>query len=174
MGNTRWPRRGRRARTVHPHACGEHFSFKNPLSIMYGSSPRVWGTHKTVPGYSNAARFIPTRVGNTLQIVKLTVEQPVHPHACGEHLRVPCDRCFANGSSPRVWGTQGGLVFAATIIRFIPTRVGNTFGREIPCLLYTVHPHACGEHVHGRKARRKNSGSSPRVWGTQLCNVYIY
>jgi len=30
----------------------------------------------------------------------------------------------------------------------------------------TVHPHACGEHRRGSSGAARDSGSSPRVWGT--------
>ena len=32
----------------------------------------------------------------------------------------------------------------------------------------TVHPHACGEHSTCAHSRSRNSGSSPRMWGTLL------
>ena len=52
---------------VHPHACGEyHGRFFLPSGTT-GSSPRVWGILHAVGLPVPAHRFIPTRVGNTLQ-----------------------------------------------------------------------------------------------------------
>ncbi len=31
--------------TVHPHACGEHSTWRPPAAATPGSSPRMWGTH---------------------------------------------------------------------------------------------------------------------------------
>ena len=74
--------------------------------MLPGSSPRVWGTHGVGNGFAASPRFIPTRVGNTL-------------NAC------VCWR-LSTGSSPRVWGTLVMLHAVHNLGRFIPTRVGNT------------------------------------------------
>jgi hypothetical protein len=70
---------------VHPHACGEHAIASHALLMMFGSSPRVWGTRanraSSIPPY----RFIPTRVGNTTSTHPNWGGVAVHPHACGEH-----------------------------------------------------------------------------------------
>jgi len=50
--------------------------------------------------------------------------------------------------------------------RFIPTHVGNTAIVKVPTRLKPVHPHACGEHLHGQGTVRLGGGSSPRMWGT--------
>ena len=54
-----------RPRSVHPHACGDHFSV--PFAVI------------------SAERFIPTRVGSTEEWPLLQPRVAVHPHACGEH-----------------------------------------------------------------------------------------
>ena len=52
---------------VHPHACGE-YGFLLPTQLpFHGSSPRVWGIRLRALGCWYPHRFIPTRVGNTLQ-----------------------------------------------------------------------------------------------------------
>ena len=52
---------------VHPHACGEYSTRGSSLMHAIGSSPRVWGIHITGQPGQRPGRFIPTRVGNTLQ-----------------------------------------------------------------------------------------------------------
>ena len=113
-------------RTVHPHACGEHKLEHYSSKCVGGSSPRVWGTLYVVIYVLDNCRFIPTRVGNTtLQRLHLLV-CPVHPHACGEHTKSSRPGSARSGSSPRVWGTQRFRSRNPSLMRFIPTRVGNT------------------------------------------------
>ena len=73
-----------------------------------------------------ANRFIPTRVGNTGNAYPSSVCITVHPHASGEHGDWGFLLASTSGSSPREWGTPGLRLLDLTIIRFIPTRVGNT------------------------------------------------
>jgi len=73
---------------------------------------------------------------------------------------------FNAGSSPRLWGTPSIVMPLPYILRFIPTPVGNTCpgaGRPGPG---PVHPHACGEHVAVGASYVRDTGSSPRLWGT--------
>ena len=50
---------------VHPHGRGEHFFNAGQNRMIFGSSPRTWGTPMENPFYWLLARFIPTDVGNT-------------------------------------------------------------------------------------------------------------
>ena len=83
----------------------------NILKTLYvynvggGSSPRVWGTYIILPVPHAKQRFIPTCVGNILQIKTAFRTPSVHPHVCGEHDLKP----LLNGGKRR----------------FIPTCVGN-------------------------------------------------
>ena len=49
------------------------------------------------------------------------------------------------GSSPRVWGTLDDFNETTALLRFIPTRVGNSLLKNVVGKHGTVHPHACGE-----------------------------
>ena len=126
MGNTRSPASGSSESAVHPHACGEHRSGCTCSGCYCGSSPRMWGTHRSGNLTYLNYRFIPTHVGNTVTASTSLIIVAVHPHACGEH----CDSFnFAHnscGSSPRMWGTRLRLRFVRVPYRFIPTHVGNT------------------------------------------------
>ncbi len=89
------------------------------------------------------------------------------------------------GSTPRMWGNEGGLRLRARTTRFNPTHVGKwavTTGGKIAL---AVQPHACGEmwvlktaspllhgspHACGEMPSAFNSsppddGSTPRMWG---------
>ena len=91
----------------------------------------------------------------------------VHPHACGELCVALLFCIFPSGSSPRVWGTPGIVFNPVRIIRFIPTRVGNSLRFYRYPVLASVHPHACGELALLFIFPAKIFGSSPRVWGTR-------
>ena len=49
----------------HPHACGDKILRMNGISILIGSSPRVWGQGKRVQRHIKSTRIIPTRVGTS-------------------------------------------------------------------------------------------------------------
>src|SRR5690606_31388391 len=110
------------------------------------SSPRMWGTLVRDAGRCDVARFIPTHVGNTRTKRLRHKPDPVHPHACGEHLFADQNEESHTGSSPRMWGTREFPVKRVKHERFIPTHVGNTGGYRAIDGQQSVHPHACGEH----------------------------
>ncbi len=111
-------------------------------------------------------RFIPTPVGNTACGSSAPSGSPVHPHACGEHIKLIEIRKKESGSSPRLWGTPSAPWPVTAAQRFIPTPVGNTLADLTVHVLVTVHPHACGEHSHTPCVKSQSAGSSPRLWGT--------
>ena len=113
---------------------------------MRGSSPREWGTHPRRPDIAAAARFIPTRVGNTIRRVAGVTRN--------------------SGSSPREWGTLRHPLRSRPYVRFIPTRVGNTQNLITTYQKNGVHPHASGEHMPPDGSDLVVLGSSPREWGT--------
>ena len=158
--------------TVHPHGRGEHVTKPSADGLLYGSSPRAWGTLKATDGYADPARFIPTGVGNTHLHAVIELHQTVHPHGRGEHAIAFVAAIHAPGSSPRAWGTRNCIVCALFLERFIPTGVGNTTNcrsgyRDVP-----VHPHGRGEHSHCRRTAARTRGSSPRAWGTLIAAGY--
>ena len=53
---------------------------------------------------------------------------------------------YHEGSSPRLWGTLTARSSVSSIVRFMPTPVGNTPAQYIIAGQGLVHPHACGEH----------------------------
>ena len=65
----------------------------------------MWGTLDLsgLPYY--VGRFIPTHVGNTIQLLDYCRFSAVHPHACGEHQEYLDGELVPGGSSPRMWGT---------------------------------------------------------------------
>ena len=168
MGNTLLQWQSEQHSSVHPHACGEHFSDVEVVTGQNGSSPPMWGTPFLTMITVCGCRFIPTRVGNLLMVIYILISWTVHPHACGEHALPHSMGVTFDGSSPRMWGTLLMIVFGIFIARFIPTHVGNTRGIVSELAPVTVHPHACGEHGNAALACSNHHGSSPRGWGTPL------
>ncbi len=111
---------------VHPHACGEHRTEEITQRVEDGSSPRMWGTPSEAGQGRLAQRFIPTHVGNTLNVSGSVCALAVHPHACGEHYTALDSVSSSTGSSPRMWGTRHEHPKNRLRPRFIPTHVGNT------------------------------------------------
>ncbi len=91
---------------VHPHTCGELFWFSYYLYSVTGSSPHMWGTLLTWTMSTFVDRFIPTHVGNSSLRFTIPIKQTVHPHTCGELIRVSMGSKKSCGSSPHMWGTR--------------------------------------------------------------------
>ncbi len=85
VGNTRAEARPRRTHAVHPHGRGEHAGRAQSGRGADGSSPRAWGTLSFYLDVFDEARFIPTGVGNTLDLTTEAGQDAVHPHGRGEH-----------------------------------------------------------------------------------------
>ncbi len=111
-------------------------------------------------------RFIPACVGNRTCCDFIRVGVPVHPRVCGEQKVEGGSAGLVNGSSPRVWGTEGHPKGKVAPVRFIPACVGNrTPPTSVPSLP-AVHPRVCGEQEEREGKKQVGGGSSPRVWGT--------
>ncbi len=152
--------------SVHPHARGEHRLGRRHVFGMDGSSPRPWGTLGRLVLVAGAGRFIPTPVGNTAAAPACRRSPSVHPHARGEHQKLPLQLESRHGSSPRPWGTLKTSHLCRWYRRFIPTPVGNTRWCRTGPARRSVHPHARGEHDLALQRLDLPGGSSPRPWGT--------
>ena len=111
-------------------------------------------------------RFIPAHAGNTERLLERVGRRPVHPRACGEHLRSRYSDWDNCGSSPRMRGTRLDRATRGLQKRFIPAHAGNTPILLQKSMMMTVHPRACGEHWDASKAGHSTAGSSPRMRGT--------
>ena len=132
----------------------------------------MWGTHYLDELHLYVYRFIPTHVGNSLRTSSGLIYPSVHPHACGELWTATARLINGFGSSPRMWGTRNTLFPNITILRFIPTHVGNSARSGARICRTPVHPHACGELTLSHGRQRPLIGSSPRMWGTPCSNCH--
>ena len=94
---------------VHPHVRGERGLPICDVLLIYGSSPRAWGTPSLSVVSMLRSRFIPTCVGNACFDKASKIELSVHPHVRGER-----------PETNRHIGIES---------RFIPTCVGNASNR---------------------------------------------
>ena len=153
--------------TVHPRVCGEHEAQDIEAVFLFGSSPRMRGTHADVRKRIMRDRFIPAYAGNTTAIGCRTCCQAVHPRVCGEHSIGPGRSPMSNGSSPRMRGTHFHVRVVFPHVRFIPAYAGNTRCLASASRLSAVHPRVCGEHPYHRDVVDTQFGSSPRMRGTR-------
>ena len=65
----------------------------------------MWGTLGKDAWFDNGDRFIPTHVGNSIEVRDTRRYDTVHPHACGELFIDYYEATGYGGSSPRMWGT---------------------------------------------------------------------
>ena len=123
---------------------------------MTGSSPRVWGQ-------------VSSRTSEDFR----GLQRRDHPHACGD--KVFCVKCFRVkvGSSPRVWGQAWAHGLKTATGRIIPTRVGTRTCTDWELLQEQDHPHACGDKSLSAKLLTPTRGSSPRVWGQVIEDIFI-
>ena len=135
--------------------------------MLFGSSPRVRGTHQAALVHGGAGRFIPPCAGNTFMIISRGGAVAVHPRVCGEHLAICAGSPVTSGSSPRVRGTRHRQLSPIDKAGFIPACAGNTPIAHVRSAAGAVHPRVCGEHTQTPSASTASIGSSPRVRGTR-------
>jgi len=73
-----------------------------------------------------------------------------------------------DGSPPLAWGTHVDHLIMLILIRFTPTRVGNTVTAMPDFFRVSVHPHSRGEHSTNSGVTAMPLGSPPLAWGTHL------
>ena len=160
-------------RTVHPHARGEHDLAATADGNVLGPSPRPWGTLGPDREGGAPYRSIPTPVGNTVPLRRPSRHRTVHPHARGEHARAYKMMREHAGPSPRPWGTRSDEPLLRARSRSIPTPVGNTRWFCPSAESSPVHPHARGEHQSSSSHSCRQTGPSPRPWGTRTTRLTV-
>ena len=106
MRGTLQPERSAHSSTrfIPAHAGNTHEASGHSVAYA-GSSPRMRGTRYRPAGGTESRRFIPAHAGNTRCCPPSPAMRPVHPRACGEHLRMAKIDVKSSGSSPRMRGT---------------------------------------------------------------------
>ena len=151
---------------VHPRVCGEQGLGQQVVLGAVGSSPRVRGTASGNCGNGSRIRFIPACAGNRSSAMRCTCNSAVHPRVCGEQPHRKGFARWADGSSPRVRGTDRHGIPRAIAVRFIPACAGNRSASIAQSARASVHPRVCGEQMVQLQRVYRRHGSSPRVRGT--------
>ena len=125
-GNTNVSMRRVLLLAAHPRACGEHMSVQYWYLAIFGSSPRLRGTHAGGLPVVRLNRLIPAPAGNTCDVPTRPWPFSAHPRACGEHNEILVDDTHAAGSSPRLRGTRTISHQQRHHMRLIPAPAGNT------------------------------------------------
>ena len=131
----------------HPRICGEHFTYRDGLTTLQGSSPHMRGTLVEQVTPCGIDGIIPAYAGNTLGCPCPCESDGDHPRICGEHpyriIPIPEDM----GSSPHMRGTLklGGSGVSNGGI--IPAYAGNTCMPNSILHHLRDHPRICGEHL---------------------------
>ena len=89
---------------VHPHVCGDNAMRWWTIRKKSGSPPRVWGQFCQLIKNIGAVRFTPTCVGTMFMRGSPFLNEPVHPHVCGDNACSQKTGRPPAGSPPRVWG----------------------------------------------------------------------
>ena len=152
---------------VHPRACGENVGQGLGGAEAEGSSPRMRGKRDHEPRRVRARGFIPAHAGKTSDGWTGTLEEWVHPRACGENASRAAQSSAATGSSPRMRGKPAAGAGAVDDRGFIPAHAGKTPGSWCSSPRQRVHPRACGENGFKQLGGSVKDGSSPRMRGKQ-------
>ena len=131
-----------------------------------GSSPRVRGLRPSIRRSAWLSRIIPARAGFTVMMTSGGGRSPDHPRACGVYSTITRERLTRGGSSPRVRGLLGPLIFARVDWRIIPARAGFTMRSASSRCPARDHPRACGV------TRLGGSGASEVGDHPRACGVY--
>ena len=89
---------------AHPHVCGENVNTYIPRVQFAGSSPRMRGKQRGIPGGLDVCGLIPTYAGKTRPAGSSGSSLWAHPHVCGENVGTYIPRVQFAGSSPRMRG----------------------------------------------------------------------
>ena len=110
----------------HPRMCGEHFTYRDGLTTLQGSSPHVRGARHGAHWRRLQFGIIPACAGSTTVMAINALESRDHPRMCGEHAGISVPLPQPTGSSPHV---RGALVRRFPLGRekgIIPACAGST------------------------------------------------
>ena len=153
----------------HPHAYGDKNRPQLCNLFFAGSSPRVWGQVNGLFAKREIERIIPTRMGTRVIVILKDCIFQDHPHAYGDKPICSGLFYFHLGSSPRVWGQGCYTDLNNECDRIIPTRMGTRHNNLKFDSQLKDHPHAYGDKCSKSAPQILQLGSSPRVWGQDIC-----
>ena len=109
-------------------------------------------------------RIIPTYVGSTSSIIKLSIEATNHSHVCGINTHRYATFFAIPESFPRMWDQRAQRPELCAIVRIIPTYVGSTVNEFSLLSSETNHSHVCGINQKLKTVCDYYAESFPRMW----------
>ena len=165
-GNSRISRLAAFSSRDHPRVCGEQCSLDFETFLHEGSPPRVRGTAARPKLSTSIVRITPACAGNSYFRFHLFCGQGDHPRVCGEQTLFRNVYALHKGSPPRVRGT-GNLDYGGRSRRGItPACAGNSQMAWRSRAPRRDHPRVCGEQIYITRSCSRETGSPPRVRGT--------
>ena len=156
----------------HPRECGANGIYLTDSEKADGSSPRVRGKRRVKARELHRVRIIPASAGQTMLFVVVVAMITDHPRECGANSDGPANRCSMLGSSPRVRGKQARRTGIRRQRRIIPASAGQTRCGRCSARRLSDHPRECGANVFGVMKPAGYCGSSPRVRGKHLFDLF--
>ena len=146
--------------------CGEQLTPMILAAVPRGSPPRVRGTDPHGHLLGPAPRITPACAGNSTALGVAVAGVRDHPRVCGEQLPEDTGPSYAEGSPPRVRGTDSANFTRGIAGRITPACAGNSnFFIPFPDDIMD-HPRVCGEQAWAGQNLPAVRGSPPRVRGT--------
>ena len=153
--------------------CGEHFTYRDGLTTLQGSSPHVRGARGAPNWKGTHNGIIPACAGSTKWPAMARRWTRDHPRMCGEHSTGWPNIVNAWGSSPHVRGAPVGAEDAELDVGIIPACAGSTMTQQTNPVNIKDHPRMCGEHQSAPTETVQCQGSSPHVRGAHFENSII-
>ena len=151
----------------HPRACGAHAFGSSVGSAVGGSSPRMRGSLSSCLIVSYLSGIIPAHAGLTPLPWLSIYGTRDHPRACGAHAQMIIQLTIAEGSSPRMRGSLEHIEYGIPYQGIIPAHAGLTMKSTWSRKKRRDHPRACGAHIRSSCTSVNQTGSSPRMRGSQ-------
>ena len=156
-------------RRDHPRVCGENILRILEQTAGEGSPPRVRGKLPAGRARAVSRGITPACAGKTFSKSRSQRSWRDHPRVCGENYFPPPLLLHSLGSPPRVRGKHSVSVFVKRSPGITPACAGKTLGLIRLIERQRDHPRVCGENRSGRRKRRSQQGSPPRVRGKLAC-----
>ena len=153
----------------HPRGCGAHYGTRKRARCLLGSSPRVRGSLAHRVDVACKVGIIPAGAGLTVTLPISFQSWRDHPRGCGAHARLSIRSSHKQGSSPRVRGSRKIINTVFPQAGIIPAGAGLTLATVRRPTADWDHPRGCGAHYNMQIIRARETGSSPRVRGSQGC-----
>ena len=153
----------------HPRACGAHKCLLSIQMNLWGSSPRMRGSHPELFKACSGGGIIPAHAGLTRQAGSSPCWPGDHPRACGAHSQIDANGQIQQGSSPRMRGSQFTNKRVEFLHGIIPAHAGLTTRARSIVSARRDHPRACGAHQTYSEPKTCPKGSSPRMRGSPAC-----